>query len=108
MDAISEGTKNIKANCNLDVQDHSAQNPLNVGDRFIVSCEGQLGLPFKENIQTVFDKPELGYTMVVLDTLQTTESNFKLVVTSYQPGDYKDQIIKFSDGSTVVETSPLT
>jgi hypothetical protein len=100
----------VELNCQLELPKEAQAAGLTVGERMLLSCTGDVGLGLKENTQVVFakDQEDQQYTLHVLQNKEMSSTAMALVVTSYKPGDYKEQKVLISDGSTTFQTSPLS
>jgi hypothetical protein len=94
-------------NCQIDLQGYSAQKLLTVGDKFVLECDGPLGLPFKDNVRFLL-KDDSQYIIHKLQMPESTETHFKFIVTSYRTGEHKDIALVLSDGVTTATTNPLS
>ena len=95
-------------NCQVDLQGRAPDQQLTVGDKFLLSCDGDLSTPLKDTAQFQFAEEDKKYTLHVLKVQESTPHNFKLIVTSYKPGEYKAQKLKITDGVTTVDTSDVS
>lgn len=96
-------------NCQVDLEGRPPDKGLTVGDPFLLNCDGDMGGgALKPNTQFVFEIEESKYTLHILAVKESTLQNAKLLVTSYKPGDYKNQSLKLSDGATTVITQNVS
>lgn len=95
--------------CQVDLQLRPPDKPITVGDPFVLICDGEIGeSPLKANTQFIFEVDESKYILHVLGVKESSQKNVKLLVTSYKPGDYKNQSLKLSDGVTTVITQGVS
>jgi len=92
-------------NCQLD--NAQTQKPITVGDVLSLSCAGDMPAALEKSAQFIWADESSQYTLYVLDVAESTNQNFKLLVTSYRPGQYSNYKLKISDGKTTVETSEV-
>ena len=97
----------IQMNCQLEsMQDKST--PLNVGDLQVLTCDGVLSAPLKNNVQFVFKDENEKYKLHVLSVKESSVNQFKLVVTGYRPGEHREQVLTLSDGEQTITTNGLS
>lgn len=94
--------------CQIDLQGRPAEQGLTVGDKFLLSCDGELSAPLKDNVQFQFLDEAQKYTLHVLKVQESMPQSFKLIVTSYKPGEYTNQKLMLSDGVEVVTTNEIS
>lgn len=103
--------------CQIDLQGRAPDKGLTVGDPFLLICDGEINRemnggmvsqPLQSNTQFIFEVDESKYTLHVLAVKESSPQNVKLLVTSYKPGEYKNQSLKLSDGVTTVITQGVS
>ncbi len=94
--------------CQIDLQGRTPDQQLTVGDKFLLICDGAMPAPLKDEAYFQFTDEEQKYTLHILKVQDSLPNNFKLVVTSYKPGDYTGQVLTISDGTTTVKTNELS
>ncbi len=95
-------------NCQIELPGASPEKPLTVGDKFILSCDGEMATPLPKSAQFMFETGEMKYTLHVLDVQEATTSHAKFVVTSYKPGGYPAQSLKITDGASTYVTQNIS
>ena len=94
-------------NCQFDMQGRGPEKPVTVGDPFVLACDGPMAAPLGKSVQLLWPDENAKYTLHVLEVRESSPQHFKLLMTSYRPGEHKDLVLKITDGTTTVETPAL-
>ena len=71
---------------------------ITVGDRLIISCEGETPVPLKGDLQIIFPKKEDAYRLRVLKTLHAEDSYADMEAAPYRTGSFQGSFI-VTDGA---------
>ncbi|MDE0151411.1 MAG: hypothetical protein OXK80_02795 [Bdellovibrionales bacterium] len=92
----------MKVNCHF--QDSSS---FTVGEVRLLKCRGDIP-PFSSSVKTEFQDKSKKYALHILETVSIQDQDITLKVTGYQTGQYKDSILKLTDGQHSVNIEGLS
>lgn len=92
----------MKVNCHF--QNSSS---FTVGEIRLLKCRGDIP-PFSPPVRTEFPDESKKYALHILETVSIQDKEITLKVTGYQPGQYKDSILKLTDGKHSVTIEGLS
>jgi hypothetical protein len=87
------------------VADDKGMDHLTVGDRFRMSCHGDIAVAWSADVPRVqMPKPEQDFTLAVLSAEKLDPHAVQLTVTGYRPGDHAPEYVRILQGDKGFET----
>ncbi len=96
-------TEPVPAKCDIQIK----TEPINVGDPFTLSCQGEFGKAFSPNAQIIFSDANNKYNLKILGLKNSSANDATFTVVSYKAGEFTNQGFVLTDGSVIAKVENL-